>query len=65
MMPDCDREGRVVRFTPHTNDRFFFLAHLFISEGRFLNNAVTSIADDRQIVMTLLWRLMASLPSVR
>ena len=36
----------------------------FISERRFFNNSVTSIADVRHIVMTLLWRLIMSLRSV-
>ena len=36
----------------------------FISERRFFDNAVTSTADVRDIVMTLLWRLMASSHSV-
>ena len=42
----------------------YFSCTSFISERRFVNNAVTSIADVRHIVMTLLWLLMTSIHSV-
>ena len=48
--------------TPMIN---FFSCTPFISEHRFLHNAVTLIADIRHIVMTLMWHLMTPLHSVR
>ena len=64
-MQDCDREGQIFLSTPHTHDAFsFFFCIPFISERRFFNNAVTSIADVRYILMTLLLRFMTPLRSV-
>ena len=65
MMPDSDPERGIfyLPLTPIINT-FFFSCIAFISERRFLDNAVTSIADVRHIVNTLLWRLMTSLCSV-
>ena len=60
MMPDCDREGRGFLCYLHTHDRFFSCTPI-ISERSFFNPAVTSIADVRHSVMTLLWHLMTSL----
>ena len=57
-MPDSDREGRIFLSIRHTHDRLFSCTP-FISERRVFDNAVTSIADVRYIVITLLWRLMA------
>ena len=61
VMPDCDREGLIFLSTPIIDS---FSCTPFISEHRFCNNAVTSFADFRHIVMVLRWRLMMSLHSV-
>ena len=53
MMPDPDREGRIFLSIP-TPMIDSFSCTPFISDRRFFNNAVTSIADVRHIVMTLL-----------
>ena len=50
-------------YVPHTHDRFFFL-HIFHFWKSVFDNAVTSIADVRHIVMTIPWRLVMSLRSV-
>ena len=63
MIPECDREGRNFLSTPNTHDRFFFLNTFHFLTDVF-NNAVTSIADVRHFVMTLLLRLMTSLRTV-
>ena len=59
-MSDCNPEGRIFLSVPHTNDRFFFL-HTFHFWKTVFDNAVTSIADVRHIVMTITWRLLTSL----
>ena len=64
VLPVYDREGRIFLSIPHTHDRFFFLSHRSFLNVDFFNKAVTSIADIRHIVMTLLWRFMTSLSSV-
>ena len=50
MMSDCDCEGRIFLSTLYTHDGVFSCT-VFISERRFFNNGVTSIADVRHIVM--------------
>ena len=57
VMPDCDCEGWIFLSTPHTHNRFFFWHTPFTSECRYFNNAVTWIANVRDIVIILLWRL--------
>ena len=61
-MPDCYREGRIF-YLPLTPKIESFSCTPFISED-VSDIAVDSIADVRDIVMTLLWRLMTSLRSV-
>ena len=62
-MPDCDLDGRIFLFAPHTHNRFFIL-HTFHFWKWVFENAVTSIADVHHIVMTIPWRLVTSFPSV-
>ena len=62
-MSDCDPEGRIFLFVPHTHYRFFFL-HTFHFWKWVFDNAVTSFADVCHIVMTIPWRLVTSLRSV-
>ena len=63
-MPDCDpRDGCFcLPLTPIIDYLFFCIP--FIFERIFLNNEITSTADVRRIMITLLWRLMTSLCSV-
>ena len=62
-MLDCKTEGWIFPSVPHTHDRFFFL-HTFLFWKWVFDNAVTSIANARHIVMTIPWCLMTSLRSV-
>ena len=55
--------GRTFLSVPHTHDSFLFL-HTFHFWKWVFDNAVTSIVDVRHIVMTIPWRLVASLRSV-
>ena len=36
VMPDCDPEGWIILYAPHTHLRFFFSSKPFISEHGFL-----------------------------
>ena len=58
-MPDCDPERRLFLSAPRTHNRFFFL-HAFHFRKRVFDNAVISIADVHDIVMTIPWRLVTS-----
>ena len=60
VMQDCHPKGLIFLSIAHTHDRFFFL-HTFHFWMRIFDNAITSIADVRHIVMTILWRLVTLL----
>ena len=62
MVSDCDPGGRIFLSVPNTHG-FFFL-HTFHFWKWVFDNAVTSIAYVRHIVMTILWWFVTSLRSV-
>ena len=62
-MSDCDPEGQIFLYLPHTRDKFFFV-HTFHFWNWVFDNAATSIAEVNHIVITVPWRLVTSLHSV-